>query len=95
MNKKYKLDLDLIKVNANVGEADKVVKKAKKNKINTIAVRVSEEEDAKAVRKWLKENDYHKAILFHSAPYEPGYKLFFEFPEKVTFGDLDPQVIPE
>ncbi len=93
LNKKYKLDLDLVKVNANAGEAGKVVKKAEKNKINTIAVRVSEEEDADSVRKWLKENEYHKAILFHSAPYEPGYKLFFEFPERVTFGDLDPQVI--
>jgi len=42
------------------------------------------------VAQWLKEDPKHRVILFHSAPYEPGYNLFFQFPKQTSFGDLNP-----
>lgn len=74
-------------------ETYKVVKEAKRIKAKAIGVRVSYEEDYKVVKEWLQESKENRAVLFHSAPYKPGYRLFFEFPEQVTFGDPRPQFL--
>lgn len=93
LERKYGINLDLDVVDANTGEAYKVVAKARETGANLIGVRVLYETDKKPVEEWLKEDKNHRAILFHSAPYEPGYSLFFEFPYQVTGQDLNPRFI--
>jgi hypothetical protein len=93
------LRLRLVFVVANAGQVERVLHAARLTNAGVVAVRVgkssSDEEavkDARVLAEWLKENPQHRAILFHTALYEPGYKLFFDFPKQVTFGDLDPVV---
>ncbi|MDI6882017.1 MAG: hypothetical protein QMC86_04185 [Methanothermobacter sp.] len=93
LERKYGVDLDLIVVDANAGEAYKVVDEARKTGADVIGVRVLYERDKKPVEEWLKEDKNHRAILFHSAPYEPGYSLFFEFPYQVAGQDPAPKFI--
>ena len=92
LNKKMKLDLQMVEVLANVGETEKLTNKAREIGAKVIAVRVHNCEDATGVSKWLGEDSSHRAILFHSAIYEPGYEMFFEFPKQTSFGDLCPVV---
>jgi len=90
LNRKYDLELKLVKAEAGAGEAQKVVKKALFLKALVIGVRVWNKDDAKAVAGWLEKDPNHRAVLFHSAPYEPGYEMFFRFPQQTSFGDLSP-----
>jgi hypothetical protein len=90
---------NLISVDANAGYLERVINKAKELNAEVVAVRVgksnSEEEavhDAKILADWLSESKTHRAILFHTAIYEPGYSLFFDFPKQTTFGDLNPVI---
>lgn len=93
LGKAYNITLNLDVVDASVGEADKVIAEARKTGANVIGVRVLNNKDKQPVTAWLKENKNHKAVLFHSAAYEPGYSLFFEFPYQVTGQDLNPKFI--
>ncbi|MCF7835780.1 MAG: hypothetical protein K9M15_01530 [Candidatus Marinimicrobia bacterium] len=90
LNKMYELGLKLVKVNANAGEAQKVVEEAILSKASVIGVRIWNKNDANAVAEWLGDNSNHRAVLFHSAPYKPGYEMFFRFPKQTSFGDLSP-----
>jgi hypothetical protein len=72
------------------GESRKIVTKAVELKARAIAVRVETEEDAAPVRQWLAASRKRRAVLFHSAPYAPGAKLFEDFPAQTTFGDPRP-----
>jgi hypothetical protein len=91
--KTYNVTLDEVVVDANVGQTGKVVDAAEKNGANIIAVRVLSDKDKIPVEKWLKKDSNHRAVLFHSAAYEPGYSLFFEFPNQVTGDDTKPVFI--
>ncbi|WP_245923959.1 hypothetical protein [Methanothermobacter tenebrarum] len=93
LERKYGIDLDLVVVDANAGEAYKVVDKARETGAKIIGVRVLNEKDKKPVEEWLREDRSHRAILFHSAAYEPGYSLFFEFPYQVAGQDPNPKFI--
>ena len=93
LQKAYNITLNVDVVDASVGETDKVIAEARKIGANVIGVRVLNMKDKKPVEEWLKENKNHKAILFHSAAYEPGYSLFFEFPYQVTGQDPNPKFI--
>lgn len=93
LQKTYGIKLNTVIVDANVGQAQAVVDAAHKNNANVIAVRVLNNKDKGPVESWLKENPNHRALLFHSAPYEPGYSLFFEFPNQVTGDDTKPVFI--
>ncbi|HEX3012801.1 MAG TPA: hypothetical protein VHO92_00820 [Methanobacterium sp.] len=93
LQQKYGIKLDVDVVDASIGESGKVVAEAEKTGANVIGVRVLNQKDKKPVEKWLKENKNHRAILFHSAAYDPGYSLFFEFPHQVTGQDPDPKFI--
>jgi hypothetical protein len=62
---------------------------------NVIGVRVETNNDKKPVEAWFKANPNHRAILFHSAAYEPGYSLFSEFPKQVTGQDPRPIFIKQ
>ncbi|HET7711280.1 MAG TPA: hypothetical protein VFL80_05070, partial [Thermoanaerobaculia bacterium] len=56
-----------------------------------IAVRVAHQDDYAAVKQWLAGAPERRVVLFHSAPYPTGYRLFAEFPLQVTFGDPRPR----
>lgn len=90
LNEVYSLNLSITKVYANTGEAGKVVQKAEAIKARVIGVRVCTDDDYTAVAQWLKEDQRNRAVLLHSAVYEPGETLFKEFPKQTTFGDLTP-----
>lgn len=57
---------------------------------NVIATRVYNEYDYGALSSWLSANKDRKAILFHSSSYPYGVKMFKEFPEQTSFGDVTP-----
>ena len=92
LNQVYGLHLSLIKVCANTGEAGKVVAQAEAAKAQVISVRVCTDKDYKPIADWLKKDKRNRAVLLHSAAYEPGIALFKEFPKQTTFGDLDPVI---
>ncbi len=71
------------------GKGTVVVDMARKIGANLIGIRVWGKEEHDAVYSWLKEDISHRAILFHSAVYPDGYRLFFEFPEQTSFGDIN------
>lgn len=87
------LKLNVTEVYANVGETYKIVEKAQEEDAHVIAVRVYNEQDYYPVKSWLSESKANRAILLHSAVYEPGIKLFREFPKQTSFGDLNPQIL--
>ena len=76
-----------------VKETGKATAEAEKVGARAIGVRVAFDEDYDAVKKWLLASKDNRAVLFHSAPYAPGYRLFAEFPEQVTFGDPRPEFV--
>ena len=78
---------------AAVKETGKAVAEAERVGARAIAVRVAFDEDHAPVSRWLKASKDHRAVLFHSAPYTAGYRLFAEFPGQVTFGDPRPRFI--
>ena len=90
MEKAYNMTLNLDVVDASTNETNKVIEEANKTGANVIGVRVETENDKAPVENWLKTNPNHRAILFHSASYAPGYSLFFEFPDQVTGQDPRP-----
>jgi hypothetical protein len=77
------------------GQAARVTGKAVEAGATAIAVRVWTEEDYAAVREWLAKSPKNRAVLFHSAPYPEGNRLFHEFPAQTTFGDPHPRFLTE
>lgn len=73
------------------GKANVVVDEARKIGAKLIGIRVKSKEEHDAVYTWLKEDKGNRAILFHTAVYPDGYKLFYEFPEQTSFGDIYPK----
>ena len=93
----YGLGLRLVKATADAGRLEEVIDVARARGARVVAVRVgkanTEDEtrhDAEVLSAWLREDPRHRAVLFHTAAYEAGYRLFFDFPAQTTFGDLDP-----
>ncbi|MEW6214484.1 MAG: hypothetical protein AB1478_04665 [Nitrospirota bacterium] len=71
------------------GKGSVVVEEARRIGAKLIGIRVWEKEEHDSVYSWLKEDKAHRAVLFHSAVYPEGYKLFFEFPQQTSFGDIN------
>jgi hypothetical protein len=92
LSRVYRLNLSLIKVCANTGEAGKVVIQAETVNAQVIGVRVCTDKDYKPVAEWLKKDKRNRAVLLHSAAYEPGIALFKQSPKQTTFGDLNPVI---
>jgi hypothetical protein len=90
LKNQYNLDLNLVRVNAGVGETYKVVNEAKVKGASVIAVRLFNDSDIKPVKEWLKSNIKNRAILFHTAAYN--IEFFEEFRSQTTFGDLKPLI---
>jgi len=74
------------------GHAMNVVEAARKLGVKLLGIRVKSKEEHDAVYAWLKEDPSRRAVLFHTAVYPDGYKLYFEFPKQTSFGDIYPQL---
>lgn len=99
LNELYGLKLDLVKATADAGQLEKVIDVARARNARVVAVRAGKANtndeavhDAKVLAAWLQEDPRHRAVLFHSAAYDPGYELFFHYPDQTTFGDLEPVI---
>jgi hypothetical protein len=75
---------------AQYGKATNVVDATRRAGARVLGIRVKSAEEHDAVAAWLKEDSTHRAVLFHTAGYRDGYKLFAEFPAQTTFGDIQP-----
>ena len=93
LQREYILDFETIRVTTKIGQVDRVTEIASLSNTNVIAVIVKNEADYIAITKWLRENPLNRAILFHSTIYSPGMRLFRDFPDQTTFGDLNPLII--
>ncbi|MCX7975273.1 MAG: tetratricopeptide repeat protein [Candidatus Aminicenantes bacterium] len=80
-----------VKITAESG-AEGVVLKARQLGAKVIGIRIRSRQEHDALAAWLKEDKDRRAILFHTAIYEEGYRLFFEFPEQTSFGDIYPSL---
>lgn len=72
------------------GQSGRVIARARQLGATAVALRVWTQADYAPVRAWLAESTSHRAVLFHSAPYPFGARLFAEFPRQATFGDPRP-----
>jgi hypothetical protein len=72
------------------GKATNVVDAARQAGARVLGIRVKSQQEYDAVAAWLKEDSTRRAVLFHTAGYRPGCKLFAEFPAQTTFGDNRP-----
>ena len=88
------LRLEIVKVSG-PDQSSRVVERALQLGAEAIAVRARTDEDARAVREWLAAAPARRAVLFHTAPYPAGVKLFEEFPLQTTFGDPRPRFVVE
>jgi hypothetical protein len=75
------------------GDSSRIVQRALETGASAIAIRVGQPEDYPPVRDWLAASPERRAVLFHTAPYAAGYRLFQEFPEQTTFGDPRPRFL--
>ena len=75
------------------GKAGVVVDRARALGARLIGIRVAEKEEHDAVAAWLREDSRNRAILFHTAVYPEGYRLFAEFPAQASFGDIHPELV--
>jgi hypothetical protein len=72
------------------GRADVVVDEARRMGAKVIGIRVKSAREHDAVARWLGEDRSRRAVLFHTSVYPDGYRLFFEFPQQTSFGDIQP-----
>ena len=72
------------------GQMNRVTDKAREIEANIIATRVFNKQDYEAIKQWLDEDATRKVILFHSASYPYGQKIFREYPNRSTFDDPNP-----
>jgi len=91
----YNVTLNLDVINAGRGETEKVINETRISGSKVIGVRVATAQDKTSVENWLRSDPDNRAVLFHSAAYEPGYSLFTEFPNQVTGQDLNPVFIKQ
>ncbi|MHC4639983.1 MAG: hypothetical protein ACYTBV_21225 [Planctomycetota bacterium] len=73
------------------GKAGVVVDEARKVGAKLIGIRVKSKHEHDALYSWLKEDRGNRVVLFHTAVYPDGYRLFFEFPQQTSFGDIRPE----
>ncbi len=74
------------------GYATNVVDVARAKGVRVLGIRVKTKEEHDAVAAWLTEDKRRRAVLFHTVVYPDGYKLFFEFPQQTSFGDIYPRL---
>ena len=72
------------------GEQKNVTALAERINATVLATRVFSMQDYAAVQQWLAKDSKRKAVLFHSASYPAGQRIFNEFPNQTTFDDPNP-----
>jgi hypothetical protein len=77
----------------NFGQMEKATETARNTGAKIIATRVFNKKDYQAIKNWLDEDPSRKVILFHSASYPYGQKIFREYPARSTFDDPNPEFI--
>lgn len=92
LNTALKLPVTYVEVD-NADQIERVLQTARAKKASAVAVRVFTEGEYMHLREWLQASARNRAILFHSGLYPFAQKLFGEFREQVTFGDLHPEFI--
>lgn len=89
LTKAIPLDVTYIGMD-NFGQMNIITDKARAINANIIATRVFNKQDYDIVKKWLDEDNERRVILFHSAPYPYGQKIFREYPTRSSFDDPNP-----
>ena len=74
-------------------QMQRIVDAARTHEASVIATRVFSRSDAQILGSWLDESDEHRAILFHSLPYPYGFAILTEYPEQVSFDDINPRFV--
>jgi hypothetical protein len=77
----------------NTNQLYKVLQAARDKKSSAIAVRIFTDVEYAQLADWLRASPRNRAILFHSALYPHAQKLFSEFRQQLTFGDLHPEFL--
>ena len=72
-------------------QISRILDEADKQKSTAIGVRITTEYEYMRLKGWLLGSPQRRAVLFHSGLYPHAQKLFSEFRQQVTFGDLKPQ----
>lgn len=73
----------------NYYQTDKLIIQAEQIGARIIGIRIFNSDDYNKVKDWLLKDKKRVAILFHSASYPYGIKLFREFPEQTSFDDTN------
>ncbi len=89
LTKAIPLNVTYVSLN-DFGQMNIVTTKAREINASIIATRVFNKQDYEAVKNWLDEDETRKTILFHSAPYPYGQKIFREYPSRSSFDDPNP-----
>ena len=88
INKTFPLQLHIVPVNG-FNQLINVFNTARKVDAKLIAIRIYEAEDYNEAKKWLRESHENKLILFHSLAYPYGLLITQDFPDQVSFGDVN------
>jgi hypothetical protein len=90
LSKAVPLKVTYVRVD-NSDQISRILDAADQQKSTAIGVRVTTEYEYMRLKGWLMAAPQRRAILFHSGLYPHAQKLFSEFRQQVTFGDLKPQ----
>jgi hypothetical protein len=72
-------------------QISRILDEADQQKSTAIGVRITTEYEYMRLKGWLLAAPQRRAVLFHSGLYPYAQKLFTEFRQQVTFGDLKPR----
>lgn len=89
LTKAIPLDVTYVSID-NFGQMNRITDKAREINSSIIAIRVFNKHDYETIKKWMDENDSRKVILFHSASYPYGQKIFREYANRASFDDPNP-----
>jgi hypothetical protein len=84
------LNLTYVSMNE-FGQQNKITAKAREINASIIATRVFNKSDYEAIKTWLDEDKNRTVILFHSASYPYGQKIFREYLTRTSFDDPNPE----
>lgn len=90
LSKSVPLNITYITIDSFSGMTD-VIGAAEQLNASFVAVRVFNRNDYDKLSAWLSESASHRVMLFHSASYPYGQKIFREFPLQTTFDDPNPK----
>jgi len=89
LTKAIPLDVTYISM-SEFGQMNKLTDKAREINASIIATRVFNKHDYETIKNWMDEDQARKVILFHSASYPYGQKIFREYQTRSSFDDPNP-----